>query len=335
MPKSGKMADIAEGLGVSTVTDSKGLAGKDGVSEEIRVKIKALAREMGYHYGPPANPTKKTGNIGILIPERFVEKGRSFYWEIYQRLIGHLSENGYYGILEMLKRNDERQLNEPHVLQDKKIDGIIMIGQELPEYKKMLRKSSDVPVIFLDSYDVFNGNDCVISNGYYGMCAVTNHLIELGHRDIRFVGTLNFTSSINDRYSGYHRAMLEHGLTVTPDMVIPDRSADGDISVALPDTLPTAFACNCDLAACNVINMLKERGCRVPEDVSVTGFDDYVFPGFGYNEITTYSVDTDAMVQACINQLIKKIHNPNYISNLKIVPGHFIVRGTTSAVPLK
>ena len=327
------MADIAARVGVSTVTVSKALAGKEGVSQEIREKIRALAREMGYN-STPSNTrlTKKTGNIGILIPVRFVEKDRSFYWRLYERIVQKLTDNGYYGILEMVQSGEEQKLSEPHILQDRKIDGLVLMGQVDAAYREMLRGTSPFPVVFLDAYDVFNGNDCVISDGYHGMCVVTQYLVQLGHRKICFVGSLNVTSSINDRYSGFCRAMLEYGLAVTPSMILPDR-AEGDVRVELPDSLlhnmPTAFVCNCDVTAGLLIRELRTRGIRVPEDVSVTGFDDYVYPGMENLDVTTYSVDMNNMAQACVNRMLHKLENPRYTPGLKTVSGKLIVRSTT------
>lgn len=338
MPKEVRMADIAKRIGVSTVTVSKALADKEGVSAEVREKIKALAREMGYPFGLAAKRTaKKMGNIGILIPIGFIEKGRSFYWKMYECLVSDLNEIGYFGVLELIQSDDEDQPVEPRILQDEKIDGLILIGQKGAKYRDMLQKNArNIPVVFLDSYDITDGNDCIISDGYHGMAAVTSHLIQLGHKKIDFVGSLNSTSSINDRYFGYCQAMQENGLEFRPDMVLPDRIADGTLRIVLPDILPTAFVCNCDVVACELINLLKNAGYSIPEDVSVAGFDDYVVLGLGAaTRVTTYKVDTGAMAQACINRLLKKINNRHYAFNLKVITGHLIIRGTTGAPPNK
>lgn len=332
MLKTIRMADIAAKLGVSTVTVSKALAGKDGVSEPIREKIKALADEMGYHYGPSLQKSvKNTGNIGILIPSSYVEKSNSFYWDMYEHVVKRLSSNGYFGILEMVSREDELQLTKPRVLQDGKIDGLILIGQPENAYLEILCNEK-VPTMYLDFYDAVSGSSCVISDGFYGMYAVTNYLISMGHRDIRFVGSINSTSSICDRYFGYRRAMVEYGLTVTDDMLIPDRDENGILSVDLPENLPTAFVCNCDLVASLMVNKLKDRNCRVPEDVSIAGFDDYIFPGLCTVEFTTYAVDMEGMARACVERLVRKIHNPNYEPTLKIVSGHLVVRNSVKKV---
>lgn len=332
MPKAIRMADIAARMGVSTVTVSKALSGKDGVSDEIREKIKALADEMGYRYGASAQKRPKdTGNVGILIPYGFVEKTNSFYWDMYERVVNRLAANGYFGILEMVRREDEMQAAKPRVLQDGKIDGIILIGQAEPPYLEMLQNSR-LPVMFLDFYDAVSGHSCVISDGYYGMYTVTNYLISMGHRNIHFVGSIHSTSSICDRYFGYCRAMMEHGIPVTDAMVLPDRGGDGVLSIHLPEKLPTAYVCNCDMVAGSVINQLKERGVRVPEDISIAGFDDFMFPGLIRMGVTTYAVDMDGMTRACVENLLRKMRNPDYVPNLKIISGRLVIRGSVRKI---
>ncbi|MVB12398.1 HTH-type transcriptional repressor PurR [Caprobacter fermentans] len=332
MPKTIRMADIAARMGVSTVTVSKALSGKDGVSDEIREKIKLLADEMGYHYGTSTKKgPKDTGNIGILIPYGFVEKTKSFYWDMYEHVVNRLSTNGYFGILEMVRREDELQVAKPRVLQDGKIDGIILIGQAEPPYLKMLQ-NSELPVMFLDFYDAASGQNCVISDGYYGMYTVTNYLISMGHREIHFIGSIHSTSSISDRYFGYCRAMMEHSIPVTEEMVVPDRGEDGVMSIHLPEKLPTAYVCNCDMVAGNVINQLKKRGICVPEDISVVGFDDFMFPGLVQQDVTTYAVDMEGMARSCVESLLRKVRNSNYIPNLKIVSGRLVIRSSVRRI---
>lgn len=332
MSKAIRMVDIAARVGVSTVTVSKALSGKDGVSEQIREKIRAAADEMGYQYGISIRKNaKQTGNIGILIPSNYVEKTNSFYWKIYERVVSRLSANGYFGILEMVRRDEEHLGMRPRVLQDSKIDGIILLGQAEHAYLQLL-KNEKLPLIFLDFYEADSGDACVISDGYYGMYAVTNYLISMGHRNIHFVGSIHSTSSICDRYFGYCRAMMEHELAVTEKMVVPDRGEDGVLSICLPEKLPTAYVCNCDLVASNVINQLKDRGCRVPEDISLAGFDNFQFPGMVHSGITTYAVDIDGMVRACVDRLLRKIHNPGYVPNLKIVSGRLVIRDSVKRI---
>ena len=108
MAKTVRLADIAEKVGVSVVTVSKAIRGKDGVSEELRTQILSLAEEMGYEAKSSAeNETEHDSYIiGILTSYRYLERGSSFYWSLYERLLTQLSINGDFGFLEVISAED-------------------------------------------------------------------------------------------------------------------------------------------------------------------------------------------------------------------------------------
>ena len=90
--------------------------------------------------------------------------------------------------------------------------------------------------------------------------------------------------------------------------------------------MPTAFVCNCDLSASQLIKKLKEKGYRVPEDISVVGFDNYLYPGLCDVEITTYEVDMKEMARKSINNLLRKISGEYYKQGITIVEGHIVLK---------
>jgi LacI family transcriptional regulator len=328
MAKSVRLIDIAKKLGVSNVTVSKALADKDGVSEEMRQKIKALAAEMGYKPASVSKPKTGTGNIGVLIPSRFIEKAGSFYWTMYEEIITKLSANGYYGIIEKLTQEDEDSKKLPKMIQDHKVDGVIIIGQTKDRYLDFLWNSGTVPIMCMDHYNTHMEYDTVISDGYYGMYVLTNYLIKMGHKDIAFVGTPLATSSITDRYFGYQKALLENGIKLREEWIIPDRVRETNIcfEITLPEKMPTAFACNSDFTASMLIKKLVEKGLSVPKDVSVVGFDDYLFPNVTDLKITSYAVDMDKMAGLCVKTLLKKIKGKDYVKGVQIVTGHMVIK---------
>lgn len=326
MAKTVRLEDIAKKLGVSSVTISKALNDKEGVSEELRTKIKVLAEEMGYKGKKSNESSTNKGDIGIVIPARYIDKNSSFYWEMYERLINWLSTYGYYGILEIMNKEDEMQLEMPRVVKDGKVEGVIVVGQAMKNYMIMMQES-DVPTVFLDAYDSSVVSDAIISDGFYGMYLMTNYLIERGHKEICFLGTPSATSSICDRYFGFSRAMFEKGLPVSNQNVVHDRDNEtGEIKITLPKKMPSAFACNCDLIAYYLIHTLNENGYRVPDDVSVVGFDNYMVSEIANPRITTYEVDINNMAKECANQIIMKVQNQSYQSGVKIIVGRVVER---------
>ena len=329
MAKSVRMADIAKQLGVSTVTVSKALSNQKGVSEEMREKIKALAEEMGYKASTAAKgEVRRSYNIGLVVMETYIEKYSSFYWEFYQRINMSASRENCFVILEVLEANSERDLVVPKVVQENKIDGLMILGRLTTEYLTMLQKKAAVPVVYMDFYDQKVKTDSVISNSFYGAYNITSYLLELGHRKIGFVGTLLATESITDRYLGYIKAMIENGEKPKDEWLIQDRESHIRIfeKLALPADMPTAFVCNSDLTASGLIKTLNEKGYKVPEDISVVGYDDYLYPGLCDIGITSYSVDMERMAQAGMEILVQRIEGSTQPCGMQVVEGKLVIR---------
>ncbi len=336
--KAVKMADIAQALEVSTVTVSKALADQSGVSEELREKIKALAEEMGYK---PLSALKagknKSYNIGVLISERYLDFYESFYWKMYQEVINCAMAKSSFTLLEVINSETEESGQLPMLVTEDKVDGLIVIGRPGNSYAKLLRESVKLPLIFLDFYDSDVCVDAVISDGFYGTYQMTNYLFEHGHKEIGFVGTLLATESITDRYMGYAKSLLEHGQLPNPENAVSDRDELSGVSktlenIKLPSKLPTAFVCNCDTIAANMVRLLREKGLRVPEDISIVGFDNFIAPGACDVDITTYEVNVPEMARIAVNNIIKKISGENYQSGLRIVEGKLVEKSSVKTL---
>ena len=175
-----------------------------------------------------------------------------------------------------------------------------------------------------------------ISDGYYGMYLMTKHLLQAGHREIAFVGSIEETSSILDRYYGYCRAMREAGILVTEKQVLPDRDAEGKIAISLEklSKMPTAFARNCDSTAYILISLLQKAGFSIPNDISVVGFDDFIFAELSNPPITTYAVDINLMSKKGVRQLLARIKNPAIPIRHIVVSGTMIHRKSVRNLPL-
>ena len=325
--KQVRLSDIAQKLNISTVTVSKALSNKEGVGDELREQIKKLASEMGYKFKSTAS-AGTTGNIGIVIPSRFFSPDASFYWYIFNHLSTALLKKGWYSIMELVSDQDEKELNLPHLLTDKKTDGILFLGQLSDEYvKKVSARYSNF--ILMDYYTADSDIDCIVNDDYYNSYLITSYLISVGHKKIRFVGTFNATSSIKDRYMGYERAMHENKLPCSFDKIIDDRDAKGMlIKMKLPgkEQMPTAFVCNSDLTASRLIQQLKEAGIKVPKDVSVTGYDNFLSEEEKTIPLTTVGVEPQLLCSMAAELIINKITGKPYIKGRHLATGKIIVR---------
>lgn len=161
--------------------------------------------------------------------------------------------------------------------------------------------------MFLDFYDEHADIDSVVTDNFYGAYELTNYLIAQGHRDIAYAGNIYSTSSIQDRFLGYYKSLLEHRLPLRNEWVLSDRDDEGAfVEMELPQPLPTAFVCNCDQVAHNLVHKLIALGYRVPEDCSVVGFDNDVYATLIVPQLTTVGVDIEQMARTAIDSMMKK-----------------------------
>lgn len=323
------LSDIAEVCDTSTVTVSKALSGKDGVGNELREKIKNVAREMGYSFSVKSAHSEISGNIGVIIPEKFLTPIGTFYWALYNRIVQRLKEDNISCIQENIGEDEEEALITPNILANNKITGLISLGQLNPDYVKMLMQKID-NLVLLDYYIPGIDVDCVISNGISGAYSITRHLIENGHKNIGFIGTRLATSSIFDRFTGFSRAMFEYNLPIREDWIINDRKNDnmefGEMD--FPSTMPTAFVCNCDEIAFAAIRKLKSLGYSVPEDISVVGYDNFLISEIAEPQITTISVDAKEIADTAVSVLIEKINNSLKKPEIRSISGRLEIKNS-------
>jgi LacI family transcriptional regulator len=326
MKRRVKMSDIAEELKISTVTVSKALSGKEGVSQDLRKLIKEKANEIGYIYNNlPFNLLKgRNYNIGILISSKYLGE-TSFYWIFYLKLLSVLRQTQYFGILEVVSEDDELNCTVPTFIAANKVDGIILLGQLSNEYLTRLT-SKTIPCVFLDFYSEIGKCDSVALNNFLGSYNLVKLLIASGHTKIGFIGSTSATISILDRYMGYCKAMMEAGLSCDP--AIEDRDTQGKyMKVELNVDMYTACVCNNDHLAGFIIRDLVSRGFKVPDDISIVGFDnepETVTEGIG---VTSLEVDIKSMCESAINLLISHMENKDYTpKGCSFIEGKIIIK---------
>ena len=329
MAKSVRMADIAQRLGISVVSVSKGLSGKEGVSDEMRAKILATAQELGYEMPAKTEATaQRSINIGILVADRHFDES-AFYSSLYRSLLNHCAPLGYNCILEIVPAESEQNCIMPTLLVNRKVDALIFMGELHRRYISTVLQYG-LPFMFLDFYDDTIAGDSVLSDNTSGGYQMTEHLLSTGRRRIGFVGSVCATSSIMDRYLGYCRALLMAGIEPRPDWRLEDRDSEGKlIQTKLPKDMPEAFVCNCDEVAFNLVELLHRNGYEVPRDVAVTGYDDYRFSTLCRPQLTSYRIDVDGMAGAVVSQLRRKLNGKQPLAPTTLVPGAFVRRDST------
>ncbi len=305
------MQDIADLFGISKVTVSKAINNKDGIGKDLRQKILEKADELGYQF--PKNASSRNGairNIVVFLDHKYFSEDISgyFYGKMYQLISRNLSEKGYGVTLSAI--DEENHGSEVEVLQQHPhVVGAIVIGKLEEPFLERVR-TINMPLIFVDYYDEESGAASVVSENIYSTYEITRHLINHGHVDIGFVGSIYVTPSILDRYLGYQRALLDHNLPVNQSWVVEDRTEHNEaIECTLPKTMPTAFVCNCDETAYRFMGTLQSKGYKVPEDISIVSFDNDIYSELCTPKLTTVAVDLGQIARMTAYRIDKQITN--------------------------
>ncbi len=297
------MRDIAKALGISPMTVSKALRNSPDISEQMRKKVFKTAKELGYTY-----QERKAYNVVCFMPEVFINKFDGFYGNLFSKLNKEAKLNNVSVSLIVLDENDEKQ-NKFNV-ELEHYHGVIFLGQISKSFIRAVLEHKK-PIITVDFQYSSIKSDSVVSNNFMGSYYATAYLIDQGHKNITFVGNYRATASIRDRYLGFLRALLENNLVINEDSVIKDRNDEGVlIDLVLPNKLPTAFVCNNDYVARQVIQMLKLKNKKVPEDISVIGFDNTVFSELSQPQITTVRVPRTTMAEIAVSLLLRRLSRP-------------------------
>ena len=256
------MQIIADRLGITKVSVSKALNGQPGISDRLRGKIVKTALELGYSRKNIAGK-QKSGSLALVVPKRFFLENKRC------QSAGRALSNF------VVNSREESGTELPDILKNELFDGIFVAGEIDGNYLRGLTELQ-IPVVLIDFYKAMMNLDCIITDNFYlGYCAA-NYLIERGHRSIGFVGDIRETASIMDRYYGYRKAMESNRLPVSESWHLVNndpRTGVYTLDYALPDPMPTAFICHCDMAAYFLIQSLGKEGFSIPGDVSVVSFD--------------------------------------------------------------
>lgn len=325
MSKAVTMRDVAKKLNISAVSVSKALSGKDGVSDSVRELITRTAAEMGYIYSGGTEPNAPRYNIGVMVSQKFFSDS-AFYSKLFQNLAIEFGKKAHSCTLEILSHKNEQEGNLPMEISSFGMDGLIVLG---PISEKCMKKvlHLEIPCVFVDNYTPELDADCVVSDNMYGAHVLTNYLIEKGHKNIAYVGDINASNSIMDRYLGYVKALLQHNMSIQPGNVFCDRDEKGYLTeIELPENVPDAFVCNCDEVAYHLIEQLKKQNIDVPGQASVVGFDDYIFATISNPKLTTFKVNMEEMSRVAVEIMEEKMKNPHKQMLRRVVSGELIIR---------
>ena len=299
--KAVTLADIAGELGISKNAVSLALRGKDGVSEELRERVRMKAQEMKY-----LGVNKVQGCILALIPQRIARAAGTFYQRLCFDMEAYAAGFGYQLIISSVSSEDEMLCRPPALLGSVACMGIITIGNLSLGYCRMIYSLGIRYVMADQFYDDIPVSSVATANSSASYM-LTKRLIDSGHKSIQFFGSSQRTSSLEERWIGYKRAMRDHNLPILSNRLIDGSAIESQKLIVQTlkelSELPTAFVCCHDVIARDLIETLNHRGLHCPNDFSVVGFDDVQTHEVQALNLTTYRTPYSAIAKTAIELL--------------------------------
>ena len=268
--------DIAQRLGVSVSTVSKGLNGASDISEDLRQTVLDTAVEMGY----ATKRSKKVENrkLAVFIENMDYTTSNQFGYEI---LLG-FRQNAFrhdwqVSVIPATKELQQEEKYDTYMLKNG-FCGAFLVGFALQdEWMKQL-ETTTVPTVLFDNFIPRNPNIAYVgTDSYEGIDAAIDHLYMLGHKKIAFLNGSKHSMVSEQRQEAYLNSMNAHGLEIYDELMAYGYYVAGSAKYHVPTFLKagaTAIVCGNDLIASGVIDECNAHGYRVPEDISVVGFDD-------------------------------------------------------------
>lgn len=328
---------ISKLTGYSPATVSNALNHKKGVNKETADEIFKVANEIGY-----LNETK-ISKIRFVIYKRngSIIDNSPFFSNLLEGVETECREFGYELIISNLDRRSEfyeQRLDE--ILNDK-TTAVIMLGTEAMDEDFENFLNAKCPMVILDSWSTsMNFNGILINNSDSAKNAV-EYLLKKGHREIGYLKGKFRIKAFNARATGYSRALYKHGISMNEQFIIPlSTTMDGaykDMLLYLNQRpkLPTAFFADDDMIALGAMKALIEKGFRIPEDISLIGFDDLDSSEISTPRLTTIKVFKQEMGQLAVRRLRDVMKDGNGIKSKIQICTEFVERDSVKDLAMK
>lgn len=311
------LKDIAQKCGVSTATVSKALNNQKDIGEDTRIRIKKVADEMGYFPNSAARAlkTKRSYNIGVL----FQDDARSgLTHEYFSGVLDGImveAESLGYDITFINTHSEKRQMSYLEHSRYRNFDGVIIVCVEFTHPGVQELMSNDkIPVITVDY--LYQNCTAVSSNNVKGIEELVRYIYEKGHRKIAYIHGQNYSFVTKERLAGFYRVVEELGLDIPDEYVREasyleiEKAAEQTKELLKGKDRPTCIIYPDDTSLIGGMNVIHAEGLRIPEDVSVAGYDGTKISQMLQPRITTIHQNTTRIGREAAKHLIAQIEKP-------------------------
>lgn len=309
------MKDIAKQCHVSVASVSKALNGYSDIGEETRNLIITTAHEMGYlpNSSARALKTKKSYNLGVLFVNAAMNGLTHEYFNHVLESFKYRAEEKGYDITFIAGNTAGQKMSFYERCRYRGVDGVLVACFKYYEEDIQDLIRSELPVVTIDH--TFEGKIAVVSNNVQGMEELVSYIYSMGHKKIAYIHG-DDTPVTRNRLSGFYRTTQRYGLEIPDEYVRASSYRDLEMAAKATGELldlpnpPTCIMYPDDYAAVGGMNEIRERGLRIPEDISITGYDGIDLVRMMEPKLTTLCQDTRKIGRMAAEKLISLIEHP-------------------------
>ena len=309
------MKDIAKQCHVSVASVSKALNGYSDIGEETRNLIITTAHEMGYlpNSSARALKTKKSYNLGVLFVDAAMNGLTHEYFNHVLESFKYRAEEKGYDITFIAGNTAGQKMSFYERCRYRGVDGVLVACFKYYEEDIQDLIRSELPVVTIDH--TFEGKIAVVSNNVQGMEELVSYIYSMGHKKIAYIYG-DDTPVTRNRLSGFYRTTQRYGLEIPDEYVRASSYRDLEMAAKATGELldlpnpPTCIMYPDDYAAVGGMNEIRERGLRIPEDISITGYDGIDLVRMMEPKLTTLCQDTRKIGRMAAEKLISLIEHP-------------------------
>lgn len=331
--------DVAKAAGVSHTTVSRALHNNPTIAVETAANIKRLAEEMGYVPNHVARglKMKRSAVLGVIV--RRIDD--PFFAQVIKGIEDVLQAAGY-SLFLAASYNQPTKDNEIILsMTERRVDGVIICSTQLsPENRRKLTKLGVQTVLINNQADP-DAEYAIYHDDAFGSRSLTEHLLELGHERIAYIGNAIAGVTNYQRQLGYQRALTEAGIVVHPEYILPSHNGQADGGAQAVEQLlthpnrPTALVCFNDMVAMGAIYALTSNGLRVPQDCSITGFDNIAFAPYMIPALTTFDQPKYELGKEAATMMLCLLQKDNHVTSHVQLRGKLIQRNSTAPLERK
>lgn len=305
------MKDVAKLASVSTSTVSHVINKTHFVSEEMTKRVQAAIDELNYAPSALARSLKlnQTKTLGMLI----TTSTNPFFAEVVKGVERRCYQKDYNLILCNTEGSMERVHDNLEMLMQKRVDGLLVMSTEVDgNHINLFGRHNPVPTIVMDWGMTEPSLDQIQDHSFLGGSIATQYLIDCGHKDIGCITGPLKKNTANLRYKGFENTMHQAGLRINEEWIIEDEfEAEGGFDafekLILRDTLPSALFVGNDMMAMGVINAAYKHGLKIPQDISIIGYDDIRLAKFFTPSLTTIHQPKFRLGARAVDTLLERI----------------------------